>query len=225
MAAARRAHLEYRMTEGNSCYRGGKPGMSNALAAALWGGDYMLEMAALGGKGVNFHCGAASQIAASLGGKLPGAKTEADMAVAKLGTFYAPVAGSREESFTARPIFYGMMLANQFAGTTLVSTHFDSGGVNATAYAARDGSGYRIAVFNKDSRDLSVTISAGGLIAEAQVWRLTGPSLDATSGITLAGAEVAQGGAWQPASVEHISVVEGAPALVVPAASAALLFI
>jgi hypothetical protein len=34
-----RAHGRvYRMTEGNSCYRGGKPGMSDAFAAALWGG-------------------------------------------------------------------------------------------------------------------------------------------------------------------------------------------
>ena len=41
--AVARAHgLVYRMTEGNSCYRGGKPGMSNAFAAALWAGDYML---------------------------------------------------------------------------------------------------------------------------------------------------------------------------------------
>lgn len=32
--------LAYHMTEGNSCYRGGKPGMSNAFAAALWAGDY-----------------------------------------------------------------------------------------------------------------------------------------------------------------------------------------
>jgi hypothetical protein len=203
MPVVRRYKLDYRMTEGNSCYRGGKAGMSNAFAAALWGGDYMLEMASLGCKGVNFHGGGGSQISASLGGKLPGARDAADLAMAKLGSFYSPIAGSLEASFSARPIFYGMMLAEQFAGTTLVRTVFDSGGVNATAYTAGVGNGYRIALFNKDdATDLAVTIAVAGVApTAAQIWRLTAPALDAISGVTLAGAEIGRGGEWRPAQV------------------------
>src|ERR1035438_8623277 len=48
VASAKQHARIYRMTEGNSCYRGGKPGMSDAFAAALWAGDYMLELASLG---------------------------------------------------------------------------------------------------------------------------------------------------------------------------------
>ena len=63
---------KYRMTEGNSCYRGGKPGMSDAFAASLWAADYMLELASLGCAGVNLHGGKSEFLTAGLGGHTPG---------------------------------------------------------------------------------------------------------------------------------------------------------
>ncbi len=54
------AHSEgsiFRMTEGNSCFGGGKPGVSDAFASALWGADYMLTCASGGYCGVNLHGG------------------------------------------------------------------------------------------------------------------------------------------------------------------------
>ena len=225
---AHAAGLPFRMAEGNSCYRGGKPGMSNALAAALWGGNYMLDMASRGCKGINFHGGLGKQIAAGLGDKLPGAQSAADLEVARLGTFYSPFAGNRAEGFGARPIFYGMMLVEQFAGTTLVANTFDTAGVNATAYTAKSADGYRIAVFNKDAlRDLDVRVGLSGLSAgRGKTWRLTGPALDATKGIMLAGAEVAHGSAeWHPRKTEIIPVRQGSLVLNVPRASAVLLFV
>ncbi len=65
------AHLPFRMAEGNSCYRGGKPGMSDAFASALWAADYMLMTARAGYAGC-FHGGGTRQIRAALGGHLPG---------------------------------------------------------------------------------------------------------------------------------------------------------
>jgi len=99
----------------------------------------MLDMAAHGCKGINFHGGPGAQIAGSLGDKLPGAQSAADLEVARLGTFYSPFAGNRAEGFSARPIFYGMMLVEQFARTTLVANSFDALGANATAYCAKAG--------------------------------------------------------------------------------------
>ena len=225
MPVARAAGLDFRMTEGNSCYRGGKPDMSNALAASLWGGDYMLDMAARGCKGINFHGGLGKQITAGLGGHLAGARNDADLAIARLGTFYSPFAGNLAEGFGARPIFYGMMLAQKFAGTTLFARDFETAGVNATAYAASttDG-GVRIAVFNKDAdRDLSLRVDAGAWNRRKMtLWRLSGPALDATSGITLAGCEVAHGNAdWHPRRVEHV-ILEN-DVVSIPRASAVLL--
>ena len=104
------------MAEGNSCFRGGKPGMSNALAGALWGMDYMLEMATLGCSGINFHGGSGNVISMSLGNKLPGARNARDLEIARLGSFYSPIAGNREVGYTARP--YGIQLG--FYAATLV---------------------------------------------------------------------------------------------------------
>ena len=228
MPVARAAGLAFRMTEGNSCYRGGKPGMSNALASSLWGGDYMLDMAGRGCKGINFHGGPGAQIAASLGDKLPGARNAADMEAAKLGTFYSPFEGNRAVGFGARPLFYGMMLVEQLAGTTLFANTFDTAGANATAYSAAAPDGLRIALFNKDAaRDLDVHIDLAGLEARrATGWRLTGPALDATTGITLAGAQVAHGTAnWHPQRTQAIPVRNASLTVGLPRASALLLFV
>ena len=70
--AAQKLGTHYRMTEGNSCYRGGKPGFSDVFAATLWSADYCLLLASLGYSGVNLHGGSAKQVANSLGGTLPG---------------------------------------------------------------------------------------------------------------------------------------------------------
>ena len=62
ISVAKETHLDYRMTEGNSCYRGGKPGVSNAFCSALWAADYLLKLASFGCAGVNLHGGGASVI-------------------------------------------------------------------------------------------------------------------------------------------------------------------
>jgi hypothetical protein len=224
--AARAAGLDFRMAETNSCYRGGKPGVSNAFASALWGADLMLDLAARGGKGVNFHGGPGAQIAASNGDKTPGARTAADAETARRGAFYSPFAGSRAEGFGARPLFYGMMLAQRFAGATLVAADFDARGAQARAYAARAADGWRVALINKDAEaDLDVVVDLGRPARGGRIWRLTGPSLDATTGVRLAGGEVAQGDArWAPLGEERLA--EGRELSVrLPRASAALVLV
>jgi hypothetical protein len=224
--AARAAGLDFRMSETNSCYRGGKPGVSNALASALWGADLMLDLAARGGQGVNFHGGPGAQIAASNSDRMPGARTDADREIARRGAFYSPFEGSRAEGFGARPLFYGMMLAQGFAGTTMLAADFEARGAQARAYAARAADGWRLALINKDAgADLEVAVDLGRESRGGRIWRLTGPSLEATSGVTLAGAEVATGDArWRPVREEPIA---GGRELRVrlPRASAALVFV
>jgi len=219
-------HLGYRMTEGNSCYRGGKPGMSDALASALWGGDYLLTLAAAGCAGVNLHGGSRSVLRAALGNKMPGelvAKAGSD----PKGGYYTPIAGEIDQGFKARPLFYGMLLANQLAGTQMRAVTLSVGGIDATAYAGQhcDG-GWRIAVFNKDStHTLDLTVQAPPPCRQGKVWRLVGPSLDATAGVSLAGAEVGADLTWSPRIVENCAVSDGHLRLEVPCDTAALLFL
>ncbi len=45
--AATKMNVPFRMTEGNTVYQGGKPGLSDVFAAALWGADYLFELMSL----------------------------------------------------------------------------------------------------------------------------------------------------------------------------------
>ena len=56
-AAAAKMGVAYRMTEGNTVYRGGKSGLSDRFAAALWAADYLLTLMHFGYSGVNLHGG------------------------------------------------------------------------------------------------------------------------------------------------------------------------
>src|SRR5580692_8337333 len=71
-AAASKMGARVRMTEGNTCYRGGKPGVSDVFAAALWSADYSLLLASNDYSGVNLHGGTGKSVANSVGGSLPG---------------------------------------------------------------------------------------------------------------------------------------------------------
>ncbi len=71
-AAARKVGARVRMTEGNTCYRGGKPGVSDVFAAALWAADYSLLLASNNYSGINLHGGTGPSVANSVGGALPG---------------------------------------------------------------------------------------------------------------------------------------------------------
>jgi hypothetical protein len=176
-AAAEKLHVPYRMTEGNSCYRGGKPGFSDVFAASLWAADYMLELASMGYAGVNLHGGEGKMVADSLGGHLPGEALMADPTAPHPRPFYTPIADIGKD-YVAEPVSYGMRFAGEFAGATLLKLDFDPGEVNATAYAAKlaDGS-TAIAIINKDeTRDLQL---------DQPGWRmqktLTAASLTSTS--------------------------------------------
>jgi len=221
-----RAHGRvYRMTEGNSCYRGGKPGMSDAFAAALWGGDYMLELASLGCAGVNLHGGSSAFLSASLGDHTPGMEVAKTPQKMRAG-FYTPISSEPGATVKAMPIFYGMLMAQQLAGGTPLRVAWIPAGVNATVYAVRDGRGCKVAVFNKDEQQ-GVDLAIRGLrsVNSAKAWRLAGPGLDATEGVTLAGAEIGEHAVWSPRVVETIAMSRGAARIHVPAASGALVFL
>jgi hypothetical protein len=224
--AVARAHGQvYRMTEGNSCYRGGKPGMSNAFAAALWAGDYMLLLASLGCAGVNLHGGRSGFLSAGLGDHTPGMEVARTPQAMRSG-FYTPIFSEPESPVRAMPIFYGMLLANQFAGGVLLQVDGKIEGANATVYAARQKSGFNVAIFNKDeSQAVELSIRAPHRVHSATAWRMQAPALDSTEAVTLAGAEIHAHAQWSPRAAEPLKVSNGIPRIRVPAASAVLMFL
>ena len=228
MAAARAAHLPYRMTEGNSCYRGGKPGMSNAFASALWAADYMLELASFGCAGVNLHGGSTNAIRHSLGGHLPGLKVSPNAAAqAAQGSFYTPIAGDRKTGFTARPDFYGMKLANLLAGGRMRPVQLSVSADQATAYAADFPKNEtcpphtRLILINKDaSQPLSISLRTN---AQATLWSLSAPSLHSITNVTLAGATLGEH-PFHPKQVQHLTSAGGQLTVTLLPASAAAVF-
>ncbi len=221
-------NLLYRMTEGNSCYRGGKPGMSNAFAASLWAADYLLLLASLGCAGVNLHGGDSRFLSAGLGDhnpglEVPGQTTSMGKQPSAPNGFYTPIASEHAQPASARPVFYGMLLAQQFAGAAMLGSTLEATPA-VTAYAAQKGPRRLVAVFNKDRVPITLSIRTKKSARHAALWELTGPSLDATSGITLGSAAVSDSGIWTPRA-DPIAIHTGAVSLNVAPTAGALVFL
>jgi len=189
-AAANKIGARVRMTEGNTCYRGGKPGVSDVFAAALWSADYSLLLASNDYSGVNLHGGTGKSVANSVGGSLPGdallqAQGETPEQIATHPhPFYTPIATFGSE-YLLEPVAYGLKFAGSFSGGTLLKTEFSTKlqdtGVNATAYAAKLPGGHAsVIILNKDAAaDLEVKLDFGrDASGVVQTETLHAPALD-----------------------------------------------
>ena len=189
-AAASKIGARVRMTEGNTCYRGGKPGVSDVFAAALWAADYSLLLASNGYSGVNLHGGTGKSVANSVGGSLPGdallqasGKTPEQIA-AHPHPFYTPIATFGSD-YRLEPVAYGLKFAGSFSGGMLLKTDFSTklqaAGINATAYAAKlTGGQTSVIILNKDAAtDLDVELDFGrGMSGAIETETLLAPALD-----------------------------------------------
>lgn len=155
MQAAHSAGLPYRMSEGNSCWDGGKPGVSDTLASALWCADMMLQFAQAGGAGVNLHGGG--------------------------NGFYTPIAGSPSTGLVRRPEYFGMQFAEHFVDCTLVKTTLTANSQRISAYAAHRHGKLQFAIINKDTQPVAVSLQHPDLVplhSQPQKITLTGTTLD-----------------------------------------------
>jgi len=161
--AIKMARLPFRMSEGNSCWDGGKPGVSDTLASALWCAEMMLRFAAMGWCGVNLHGGG--------------------------NGYYTPIAGAPSTGFTRRPEYFGIQFGQSFAGATFLGSTLTGAGPRVTAYALEQDGRRRVAVFNTGDAAVSVELPsrAGG-----KAMRLSGPGLDSKDGVTFAEVLVAR---------------------------------
>ncbi|MGC1620808.1 MAG: hypothetical protein WA765_20125 [Candidatus Acidiferrum sp.] len=195
--------LPFRLAETNSCYQGGKPGVSDTFASALWGADLMYQLASAGGMGINFHGGGYG--------------------------WYTPIAGTRENGFVARPIFYGMLLFAQAGAGQLVESRLEEleAAPLLTAYVLRTSTGaIKVAAINKNlDRAVHLTIDPNQHAQGASSLRLIAPRADDTTDTTFGGVPVGASGAWSAAQKETLSMENGVTVIQLPAASAALVSI
>jgi len=203
-AASESSGVPYRICEVNSFSGGGRPGVSDTMAAALWVLDFMFTLASAGCAGVNMETGVNQRGFISS---------------------YSPIGDDEQGHYWAAPEYYGMLAFAQ-SGGRVIGCALDAGDKNIKAYATQSGR-ERIALtlINKESSaEAMVVIDAGASssLRSGSVIRMAGPSLESKSGVTLGGAGVSHDGRWKSAQVEEVSGTRGKLQVRLPAASAAV---
>jgi hypothetical protein len=106
----------------------------------------------------------------------------------------------------------------------IIASTVDAGSRNIVAHATQaDQDRTVVTLINKEAAsDAVVGIEGAAGIRSVSVVRLSGPSLESKSGITLAGEAVLPTGTWKAARVEEAARSQGKLKVRLPAASAAL---
>ena len=195
-AAAESAGKPWRMCETASFSGGGKQGVSDTFASALWALDYLFVLAEHGCAGVNMETG-----------------------VNHLGwiSHYTPISDDGHGNYAPAPEYYGLLAFAQMPKGDLLAVDCQPGDVNLTAHAVKKGKEVCVTLINKDlNQAATVTITTGSMPRTARVMRLHAPSATATADIVFAKAE--KGDA-------HVSATDNAARVDIPAASAALVWL
>src|SRR5262249_240146 len=160
-----------RICETNSCFGGGKPGVSDTFAAALWGLDYLFTLVNANSAGVNLETG-----------------------VNQLGfiSSYSPVGDDENGNYLATPLYSPIFALAQASQGRMVAVEYDPGEMNLTAYGVESvlGSLFIAAINKERSTDALLSVGVPWVTGRASLMRLTAPSLDSKSGATLGGSMV-----------------------------------
>jgi hypothetical protein len=151
------AHLTYRMSEGNSCWDGGKPGVSDTFASALWAAGYTLTCMERGWAGVNFHGGG--------------------------NGFYTPVAGSPSTGLVRRPEFFGIRFAQRFAGAKVLNSTLRGADSRVQSFVFDHQGKRELALVNKT--DEPITCSLPERVDASAIVKLHAPAIDAKDDVAL----------------------------------------
>ena len=206
----------FRICETNSCFGGGKPGVSDAFASALWALEYLFTLAEAGAQGLNMETG-----------------------VNQLGfvSSYSPIvatagvpAGARNASgeatgYIARPIYYGMLAFRHAGGGRLLPLRYDAGAAQMTAHAvlAADRRVTLVLINKEPARDLEIRVAPPREYGLARVFPLSAPSVESKAGVRFGASAVSSDGRWTPAPTETRRLPHAAATFQLKAASALLI--
>jgi hypothetical protein len=181
--------------------------VSDTLAGALWVLDYMFTLAANGCAGVNMETGV----------------NHLDFI-----SSYSPIGDDEQGHYSAKPEYYGM-LAFALAGKgQLVTAETDANSPEIKIYATQPHQGaLALTLINKGAGSPMLNVNVGEHIRakHASVIRLSGPAIDAKTGVTLGGAEVTAAGTWKAVKSESLDVRNGQLTITLSPASAAIVHI
>ena len=167
-----RAGLPFRLTELGSVTCGGLRGVSTSFATALWAPDALFELSRAGVEGVDVHI-----------------RADAVNAPFTLG----------DRGLTAHPLLYGLLLFVRTLGPdaqllalrprAAPSSHLKVWAVKVA------GGALHVLLIDKGPRSVGVALRLPAT-APATVQRLLAPSINASSGVTLAGQWLGRDGRW-----------------------------
>lgn len=203
-AASQACGVPYRICEVNSFSGGGRPGVSDTLAGALWVLDYMFTLAASGCAGVNMETGV----------------NHLDFI-----SSYSPIGDDEHGHYSAKPEYYGMLAFALASKGQLLAAENNANSREIKTYATQSDKGsLALALINKGAASPVLTVNLGGRVKakQASVLRLGGPAVDSKTGIALGGAEVTPDGTWKAAKTESVHVRNGQISVTLPPASAAV---
>jgi hypothetical protein len=190
--------LGYRISEANSFYDSGKPGVSNAFGSALWIINFLFENAWAGSSGVNFHGGWSGS--------------------------YSPIFDNGHAAIGVEPEYYGIYLFSQAANGRLIATTIAPESDSLYAYAVGGAGTTHVMLVNTSATtSYNANIQFNGSVSSATYVTLTGPSLTAISGTLMNGTAIEPSGDWPEAAPPALVVTAGSLEVPVPAGSAILL--
>ena len=196
--ASNSSSLPWRITECNSINGGGQTGVSDVFAAALWGLDFMWNVAEAGGVGVNFHGGA--------------------------GGAYSPIVYYSNVT-TPRPLYYAFLAFKYGAtGGTIIPASLGSIKYNVSAYACNLNGSPAITLINKETtQNIIVNVQVSNKYATIHIARLSAPAISSTSNISFCNNTVNTSGLCTAGSTEDHSIgSSNSFSIALPAASAAV---
>jgi hypothetical protein len=202
-AASQRCGVPYRICEVNSFSGGGRPGVSDSMASALWVLDYMFILATNSCSGVNMETG-----------------------VNQLGfiSSYSPIGDDEQGHYSARPECYGMLAFSLAGRGELLQAGVNPAATEIKAYATRSKeTALTITLINKGATRAVLRLDTKSSSRQGSVMRLEGPAVDAKTQVTLGGAEITTAGTWKASKKELLSVDSGQLVIPLAAASAAII--
>ena len=210
LAVSQASGTPFRMDETNTVSCGGRAGISNTFASALWAVSYITRTMAAGAAGINLQGNPANC------------------------SGYSPVCAVSPTTLAAgqlnaQPEWYGLLFTKALIGDRPIPSRVISqttqGNLSVNALRTPSG-GLQFVIVEDDpvgGPATTVSLHAGRGFKTASSLELLGPSLGARSGVTLGGLAMRSDGSFgEPAEGPPVPVREGAVSVTVPAGSATL---
>jgi hypothetical protein len=175
VAMAHRARIPVRVTEFGSAICGGRVGVTNTFATALWAADTIFELMAHGVDGVNVH----------LRQSYPNSALNASAA-----------------GLTVNPLYYGMLLVTRTLGpgAQLLRVTTTPAVRNVAVWAVRDRRRTtRVLLLNESGRPARTSLTSG-VSGRGTIQQLTAPGPNATTNLQFAGRSLTGTGSWAGAA-------------------------